>query len=54
MIQFGWIEYGLVAFGFQSPHSLRLLDVLSYAAICGFMLFLGSGETCIGGGGLAP
>ena len=33
MIQFGWIEYGLVAF--QSPHNLLLLDLLNYAAICG-------------------
>ena len=48
MIQFGWIEYGLVVFAFQSPHNLWLLDLLNYAVICGIMLFLGIGETCIG------
>ena len=32
-----WDEYGLVAFAFQSPHNLWLLDLLNYPAICGIM-----------------
>ena len=55
MIQFGCIEYDLVVFTFQSPfqspHNLWLIDLLNYAAICGIMFFLGSGETCTGRGG---
>ena len=47
MIQFGWIEYGLVAFAFHSPDNLWLLDQLNYTALCGIMFFLGFGETCI-------
>ena len=45
MIQFGWIEYSLAASAFQSPHNSWLLDLLNYAAICGIVFFLGSGET---------
>ena len=37
MIQFGWIENGLVVFAFQSPHNLWLLDLLNYSAISGIM-----------------
>ena len=37
MIQFGWIEYDLVAFAFQSTHNLWLLDLLNYAAISGIV-----------------
>ena len=48
MIQFGWIEYGLVAFAFESPHNLWLHNLLNYTAICGIMFFVGSGEACIG------
>ena len=40
-----WVD-GLDAFPFQSSHNLWLLDLLNYAAICGIMFFLGSGETC--------
>ena len=50
MIQFGWIdwiEYDLVVFAFQPPHNLLLLALLNYAATCGMLFFLGSGETCI-------
>ena len=33
MIQFGWIEHGLVAFAFESPHNLWLHNLLNYTAI---------------------
>ena len=37
MIQFGWIDNGLVVFAFQSSHNLWLLDLLNYSAISGIM-----------------
>ena len=44
MIQFGWIDYSLVAFAFQPPDNLWLLDRLNYPAIRGIMFFLGAAE----------
>ena len=38
----------VVAFAFQSPHNLCILDPLNYAAIRGIMFFLGCGESFIG------
>ena len=35
-----WIEYGLAAFAFQSPHNLWLLNLWNYAAICGIQGFI--------------
>ena len=51
MIQFGWIEHGLVDFAFQSPHNYDylLLDLFNYTGMCSNVLsrIWRKAESCI-------